>query len=72
MRFGGLAIETVVCLTLAKWETVSGQFGAISAVYKRFRANAKVDRSYEEVMPYQPPHIERDRASRYKVLREQW
>jgi hypothetical protein len=27
MRFGGLAIDTVVCLTLAKWETVSGQFG---------------------------------------------
>ena len=27
MRFGGLIIDTVVCLTLAKWETVSGQFG---------------------------------------------
>jgi hypothetical protein len=27
MRFGGLLIDTVVCLTLAKWETVSGQFG---------------------------------------------
>ena len=27
MRFGGLVINTVVCLTLAKWETVSGQFG---------------------------------------------
>jgi len=27
MRFGGLAIDTVVCLTLAKWETVSGEFG---------------------------------------------
>jgi hypothetical protein len=27
MRFGGLAIDTVVYLTLAKWETVSGQFG---------------------------------------------
>jgi hypothetical protein len=22
-----LVIDTVVCLTLAKWETVSGQFG---------------------------------------------
>jgi hypothetical protein len=27
MRFRGLVIDTVVCLTLAKWETVSGQFG---------------------------------------------
>ena len=27
MRFGGLVIDTLVCLTLAKWETVSGQFG---------------------------------------------
>jgi hypothetical protein len=27
MRFGGLFIDTGVCLTLAKWETVSGQFG---------------------------------------------
>jgi hypothetical protein len=27
MRCGGLIIDTVVCLTLAKWETVSGQFG---------------------------------------------
>jgi hypothetical protein len=23
----GLLIDTIVCLTLAKWETVSGQFG---------------------------------------------
>ena len=26
-RSVGLIIDTVVCLTLAKWETVSGQFG---------------------------------------------
>src|SRR6266702_1198508 len=26
-RSAGLVIDTVVCLTLAKWETVSGQFG---------------------------------------------
>src|SRR5215831_10122820 len=31
-----LVIDTVVCLTLAKWETVSGQFGG----YLRFRKNA--------------------------------
>jgi hypothetical protein len=30
MRFGGLVIDTVVCLTLAKWETVSGQFRGLS------------------------------------------
>ena len=26
-RSVGLVIDTVVCLTLAKWETASGQFG---------------------------------------------
>jgi hypothetical protein len=26
-RLAELVIDTVVCLTLAKWETVSGQFG---------------------------------------------
>jgi hypothetical protein len=26
-RSGVLVIDTVVCLTLAKWETVSGRFG---------------------------------------------
>jgi hypothetical protein len=26
-RSKALVIDTVVCLTLAKWETVSGQFG---------------------------------------------
>ena len=29
-RSAGLLIDAVVCLTLAKWETVSGRFGAIS------------------------------------------
>jgi hypothetical protein len=27
MRFEELVMDTVVCLTLDKWETVSGQFG---------------------------------------------
>lgn len=27
MRSEGLVIDTIVCLTLTKWETVSGQFG---------------------------------------------
>ena len=26
-RSAGLVIDTLVCLTLAKWETVSGRFG---------------------------------------------
>ena len=26
-RFVGLVIDTIVCLTLVKWETVSGRFG---------------------------------------------
>ena len=33
MRFGGLVIDTVVCLTLAKWETVSGQFGGYLSAF---------------------------------------
>jgi hypothetical protein len=32
MRFGGLAIDTDVCLTLPKWETVSGQFGGYLSI----------------------------------------
>src|SRR5215472_3952710 len=28
-----LVIDTVVCLTLAKWETVSGQFGGYLSVH---------------------------------------
>ena len=27
MRSEGLVIDTIVCLTLVKWETVSGRFG---------------------------------------------
>jgi hypothetical protein len=38
MRFGGLAIDTVVCLTLAKWETVSGQFISGSSSPVRYGA----------------------------------
>jgi PAP2 superfamily len=38
MRFGGLIIDTVVCLTLAKWETVSGQFGGYFTDSARFMA----------------------------------
>jgi len=30
-----LVIDTVVCLTLAKWETVSGQFGGYLIVVLR-------------------------------------
>ena len=31
-RSGALVIDTVVCLTLAKWETVSGRFGGYLTV----------------------------------------
>src|SRR6266487_4163463 len=31
-RSAGLLIDTVVCLTLAKWETVSGRFGGYLTV----------------------------------------
>jgi hypothetical protein len=34
-RLVELVIDTVVCLTLAKWETVSGQFGGLSQQPKR-------------------------------------
>src|SRR4029077_19082574 len=37
MRFGGLVIDTVVCLTLAKWETVSGQFGGYLITRRHWR-----------------------------------
>jgi hypothetical protein len=34
-----LVIDTVVCLTLAKWETVSGRSGAISRTLSACRWN---------------------------------
>src|SRR5262249_41542834 len=34
-RSVGLLIDTVVCLTLAKWETVSGRFGGYFTVGRR-------------------------------------
>jgi hypothetical protein len=42
-RSVGLLIDTVVCLTLAKWETVSGQFGGylngpFTAVVKKLQS----------------------------------
>jgi hypothetical protein len=37
-RSVGLLIDTVVCLTLAKWETVSGRFGGY------LRAHDKIGR----------------------------
>ena len=35
-RLVELVIDTVVCLTLAKWETVSGQFGGYLTNYLAF------------------------------------
>jgi hypothetical protein len=34
-RSGALVIDTVVCLTLAKWETVSGRFGGYLNGHRR-------------------------------------
>jgi hypothetical protein len=34
-RSVGLVIDTVVCLTLDKWETVSGQFGGYLTIPQR-------------------------------------
>src|SRR5262245_55636759 len=36
-RSVGLLIDTVVCLTLAKWETVSGRFGGYLTAERRSR-----------------------------------
>jgi hypothetical protein len=59
MRFGGLVIDTVVCLTLAKWETVSGQFGGYlkrlvpnpkeQAAIARMRALRAEGKPYREI-----------------------
>src|SRR6266481_6139914 len=38
-RSAGLLIDTVVCLTLAKWETVSGRFGGYLMLSKTFLAS---------------------------------
>lgn len=52
---------------------LAGEVGAeLVAVYKRFRAKAKIARRYEEAMPYPPAKIERDRAARYQTLRTRW
>jgi hypothetical protein len=39
-----LVIDTVVCLTLAKWETVSGQFGGYLTVGLAPRISAACSR----------------------------
>jgi hypothetical protein len=39
-RSVGLLIDTVVCLTLAKWETVSGRFGGyLNTMWHAFRVS---------------------------------
>lgn len=49
---------------------LAGEVGAqVVAIYKRYRAKAKVARRYEEAMPYPPPKIEWDRAARYNALK---
>src|SRR5262245_46709848 len=39
-RSAALVIDTVVCLTLAKWETVSGRFGGYLKRRERLRSDA--------------------------------
>ena len=53
MRFGGLVINTVVCLTLAKWETVSGQFGGYLSDCAEIRTNV-VELHAKEFKPSGP------------------
>ena len=36
-RSAGLVIDTVVCLTIAKWETVSGRFGGYLTRIRLYR-----------------------------------
>src|SRR6516164_3618974 len=40
-RFVGLVIDTIVCLTLVKWETVSGRFGGYLSHLKASRTCAQ-------------------------------
>jgi hypothetical protein len=38
-----LVIDTVVCLTLAKWETVSGQFGGYLSAGPNASSGSKIN-----------------------------
>src|SRR5262249_12623409 len=57
-----LVIDTVVCLTLAKWETVSGQFGGyltasavpLSFISRIARAQTYPARPVRVIVPYAP------------------
>jgi hypothetical protein len=51
-KFVGLLIDTVVCLTLAKWETVSGQFGGYLTALARRPPFAVRLGSYIELLRY--------------------
>src|SRR5262245_66559695 len=51
-RSAGLVIDTVVCLPLAKWETMSGRFGAISPRLQPRAAQSQAGlRDYVRVSP---------------------
>jgi hypothetical protein len=57
-----LVIDTVVCLTLAKWETVSGRFGGYLKLYTQ--------RPCAAVCSKHQTRAEKQRASR--VICEWW
>jgi hypothetical protein len=50
---------------------LAGEVGAqVLSTYQQFREGvAEVAISYDQAMPYSPPRIERDRASRYEWIR---
>src|SRR6516162_4287600 len=47
-RSAGLLIDTVVCLTLAKWETVSGRFGGyLTTLLEVVEGSTNIDGQYD-------------------------
>jgi hypothetical protein len=54
-RSVGLLIDTVVCLTLAKWETVSGRFGGYLILIASGDLSTVLDagkEAFDEVLPW--------------------
>jgi hypothetical protein len=50
---------------------VAGEIGEqVIYTYQRFRdGDAEIAERYQQAMPYSPPMVEQDRASRYELLR---
>src|SRR5262249_13915299 len=58
-RSAGLVIDTVVCLTLAKWETVSGRFGG----YLTWCPISRSQSNWEEEVSHLVKGTDRDRGA---------